>query len=255
MSKLVLRHSGLYNGSVTRRAEILIVEDDRKTAELLRLYLEREGYATRVAHDGRRGLALARSTHPAAIILDLMLPEMDGLDVCHALRETGSDPGVPILMLTARSTEDDLIFGLEVGADDYLTKPFSPRELVARVRALVRRGANGDPAPEVIDAGDLRIDLLAHEARRGDAVLPLTPVEFRLLATLAAEPGRAFSRQELLDRVFGLTYDGQPRTVDVHVLRLRKKLEHDPADPELIETVYGYGYRLRGAPEEADDAP
>ncbi len=240
---------------MNQRGDILIIEDDRKTADLLRLYLERDGYTTRVAHDGPRGLALAQTTHPAAIVLDLMLPEMDGLDVCHALRASGDDPGVPILMLTARSTEDDLIFGLEVGADDYLTKPFSPRELVARVRALVRRGGNGDAPPDLITVDDLRIDLLAHEVRHGDAVLPLTPAEFRLLATLAAEPGRAFSRQTLLDRVFGLTYDGLPRTIDVHVLRLRKKLRHDPDGPELIETVYGYGYRLRGAPEEASDAP
>lgn len=224
--------------------EILIIEDDRKTADLIRLYLEREGHSVRLAHDGRDGLALAEGTSPAAIILDLMLPGLDGLDICHALRAAQEDPGVPILMLTARSTEDDLILGLEVGADDYLTKPFSPRELVARLHALLRRSRNGEEEPEIVEIGDLAVDFLAHEVRLNGAPVSLTPVEYRLLSTLISDPGRAFSRQELLDRVFGFTYDGQPRTLDVHILRLRKKLETDPTDPRYVLTVYGHGYKF-----------
>lgn len=223
--------------------EILIIEDDRKTAELLRLYLERDGFAARVAHDGREGLRLARETRPSAIVLDLMLPGMGGLDICHALRETADGPGVPILMLTARSTEDDMVLGFDVGADDYLTKPFSPRELVVRVRALVRRAGNGRE-PRTLRAGDLLLDMPAHEARLGENALPLTPVEFRLLAILMRQPGRAFTRQELLDRLFGLTYDGQPRTIDVHIMRLRRKVETDPRRPRLIQTVTGRGYKF-----------
>ncbi|MEZ4518947.1 MAG: response regulator transcription factor [Chloroflexota bacterium] len=233
--------------------EILIIEDDRKTAELVRLYLERAGFAVQVAHDGLEGLTLAQAAAPDAIVLDLMLPGMDGLDICHNLRETTTGPGVPILMLTARSTEDDLILGLEVGADDYLTKPFSPRELVARVRALVRRNTAGDE--NLAKVGDLVLDLDAHEVRLAGELIDVTPVEFRLLATLVREPGRAFSRQELLDRVFGLTYDGLPRTIDVHVLRLRRKLEPDPQTPLYLQTVYGHGYRLNGelAPRPIDE--
>jgi len=224
--------------------EILIIEDDRKTADLIRLYLEREGHSVRMAHDGNRGLALAENSSPVAIILDLMLPGLDGLDICHALRAAQEDPGVPILMLTARSTEDDLILGLEVGADDYLTKPFSPRELIGRLQALLRRSGNGQEEPENIDIGGLAVNFLAHEVRlRGERV-SLTPAEFRLLATLVKSPGRAFSRQELLDRVFGFTYDGQPRTIDVHILKLRKKLEADPTDPRYVLTVYGHGYKF-----------
>jgi DNA-binding response OmpR family regulator len=233
--------------------EILIIEDDRKTADLIRLYLEREGHSVRLAHDGNRGLALAERTSPAAIILDLMLPGLDGLDICHALRAAQEDPGVPILMLTARSTEDDLILGLEVGADDYLTKPFSPRELVARLHALLRRSGNGEEEPQIVEFSGLAVDFLAHEVRlRGERV-SLTPAEYRLLATLVKSPGRAFSRQELLDRVFGFTYDGQPRTVDVHILKLRKKLEADPTDPRYVLTVYGHGYKFSGQPSAVSD--
>jgi DNA-binding response OmpR family regulator len=226
------------------KSEILIIEDDRKTADLIRLYLKREGYSVRLAHDGTRGLALAEQASPAAIVLDLMLPGMDGLDICHALRAAQEGAGVPILMLTARSTEDDLILGLETGADDYLTKPFSPRELVARLTALLRRSGGEHGNPDVIEAGDLTIDFFARQLRLRGEPVRLTPAQFRLLGVLIERPGRAFSRQELLDRVFGFTYDGQPRTIDVHILKLRKKIEEDPSNPRYIQTVYGFGYKF-----------
>ena len=222
--------------------KILIVDDDRKTAELIRMYLEREGYAALLAHDGRQALELARQRSPDLIVLDLMLPLVEGLDVCRILR---AESRVPIIMLTARTTEDDKLLGLDLGADDYITKPFSPRELVARVRAVLRRGGpaqRGEPA--AARCGELVVDFVSRSVRLRGAPVHLTPKEFKLLELLARHPGRAFSRLELLEQVFGYDYDGLERTVDVHLMNLRKKIERDPAQPSYVLTVYGHGYKF-----------
>ena len=222
--------------------KILIVDDDRKTADLIRLYLERDGFQALIAHDGRLALDLARQKRPDLIVLDLMLPTVDGLDVCRILR---AESRVPIIMLTARTTEDDKLLGLDLGADDYITKPFSPREVVARVRAVLRRaGEDPDKGSTAARFGDLLIDFVSHAARLGAAPLHLTPKEFKLLETLVKQPGRAFSRLELLERVFGFDYEGLERTIDVHIMNLRKKIERDPAQPIYILTVYGVGYKF-----------
>ena len=229
------------------RRKILVVDDDPKTAELLRLYLDREGYQALVAHDGRQALDLARQRRPDLIVLDLMLPMVDGLDVCRILR---AESRVPIIMLTAKTTEDDKLLGLDLGADDYVTKPFSPREVVARVRAVLRRVDATDQAPRAARFGELAVDFASHSARLGGVPLHLTPKEFKLLETLVRQPGRAFSRLELLEQVFGFDYEGLERTVDVHIMNLRKKIESDPAQPIYILTVYGVGYKFA---EERDD--
>lgn len=221
---------------------ILVVDDDKKTVDLIRLYLEREQHQVLVAYDGREALEIARQRSPCLIILDWMLPRVDGLDICRILR---AESAVPIIMLTARSTEEDKLLGLDLGADDYVTKPFSPRELVARVRVVLRRSAPKDEAVPPLCIGELAVDFAAHEVRRGGELLRLTPKEFKLLETLAREPGRAFSRGELVDRVFGLGYEGFERTVDVHLMNLRKKIEVDPNHPLYLLTVYGVGYKFR----------
>ena len=224
------------------KSKILIVDDDYKIVDLVRLYLERDGYRVFVAYDGLKGLELARQKRPDLIVLDLLLPEMDGLDVCRILQ---TESKVPIIMLTARTTEDDKLVGLELGADDYVTKPFSPRELVARVRAVLRRvGKEAPKGPAEMRFADMVIDRRRHEMRVRGAVVDLTPTEFRLLEVLAAEPGRAFTRLELLDRVFGYDFEGFERTVDVHVKNLRKKIEPDPKRPAYVKTVYGVGYKF-----------
>jgi len=222
--------------------KILVVDDDRKTVDLLRLYLEKDGYQVLAAHDGRQALDLTRQRRPDLIVLDLMLPSVDGLDVCRILR---AESATPIIMLTARTTEDDKLLGLDLGADDYITKPFSPREVVARVRVVLRRvGAEREPAPATIRFRQLTVDFVGHVARLRGEPLRLTPKEFKLLETLIKQPGRAWSRLDLLEQVFGFDYEGLERTVDVHVMNLRRKMEHDPARPEYIQTVYGVGYKF-----------
>jgi DNA-binding response OmpR family regulator len=226
---------------------ILVVDDDRKTVDLVRLYLERAGYAVEVGYDGRQALELARTRQPELVILDLMLPHVDGLDVCHVLRrEVGR---VPIIMLSARSTEADKLDGLETGADDYVTKPFSPAELVARVKAVLRR-VDGGGRPGELRFGQLTIDSVRHEARLAGQDVHLTPREFRILHTLAREPERAFSRAELVERAFGYEYEGLDRTVDAHVANLRKKIEPNPGRPIYVLTVPGVGYKLAHAATE-----
>jgi DNA-binding response OmpR family regulator len=210
--------------------------------DLIRLYLEREQHQVLVAYDGREALELARQRAPNLIILDWMLPTVDGLDICRILRVESQ---VPIIMLTARSTEEDTLLGLDLGADDYVTKPFSPRELVARVRVVLRRSSQEEELAPPLQIGDLCIDFAAHEVRRADEPVRLTPKEFKLLETLACEPGRAFSRSELVNRVFGLEYEGFERTIDVHLMNLRKKIEADPNHPLYLLTVYGVGYKFR----------
>ena len=222
---------------------ILVIDDDIKTVELIRLYLEREKYRVLAAYDGEQALALARQKEPGLIILDWMLPKIDGLDVCRILR---AESNVPIIMLTAKATEEDTLQGLDLGADDYVTKPFSPRELVARVRVVLRRAhPQEDQPPEELRIGQLLIDFRSHEVWRGGELIDLTPREFKLLETLAREPGRAFSRLELVRRVFGLDYEGFERTVDVHMMNLRKKIELHPNEPAYLQTVYGVGYKFR----------
>ncbi|HET8842665.1 MAG TPA: response regulator transcription factor [Ktedonobacteraceae bacterium] len=224
------------------KRKILVVDDDRKTVDLIRLYLEREQHQVLVAYDGREALELARQRAPSLIILDWMLPKVDGLDICRILRVESQ---VPIIMLTARSTEEDKLLGLDLGADDYVTKPFSPRELVARVRVVLRRSFQEEELAPPLQVGDLYIDFAAHEVRHADEPVRLTPKEFKLLETLAREPGRAFSRSELVNRVFGLEYEGFERTIDVHLMNLRKKIEADPNHPLYLLTVYGVGYKFR----------
>ena len=221
---------------------ILVVDDDRKTVDLIRLYLEKDGYRVLTAYDGRQALDLSRRREPGLIILDLMLPRVDGLDVCRILR---SESKVPIIMLTAKTTEEDKLIGLDLGADDYVTKPFSPREMVARVRAVLRRvHTEEDEGPGELIFGDMVVDFVRHEARIDGESIHLTPKEFRLLETMAKQPGRVFSRLELLEHAFGFDYGGFERTVDVHVMNLRKKIEPDPAQPTYVHTVYGLGYKF-----------
>ncbi len=221
---------------------VLVVDDDLKTVELVKLYLNRDGYRVLTASDGLAALQLAREGHPDLIVLDLMLPGMDGLEVCRTLRQESE---VPIIMLTARTTDEDKLAGLGLGADDYVTKPFSPRELAARVRAVLRR-LPGERLPDVLKHGDLIIDFLKHEATLDSRPLDLTSVEFKLLGTLAREPGRVFSRAQLVEKVLGYDFEGFDRTIDVHILNLRRKLEPDAGHPKYIKTVYGAGYKFAG---------
>mgnify|MGYP001218847300 FL=1 len=223
---------------------ILVVDDDQTTIDIIRLRLERDGNRVIEARDGEAALAAAASAQPDLIVLDLMMPRLDGLDVCHILRRD-MNSNVPIIMVTARASEDDTLAGLECGADDYLTKPFSPRELSARVSAVLRRTKPAGPTrPGVIRHGDLVVDLPRVAVTLRGAPLALTPTEFSLLSTLIAEPERAFTRQQLLDQLFGYLYDGAERTIDVHITNLRKKIEPLPAQPIYILTVYGVGYRF-----------
>ncbi|OQA46986.1 MAG: Alkaline phosphatase synthesis transcriptional regulatory protein PhoP [Chloroflexi bacterium ADurb.Bin325] len=221
---------------------ILVVDDDKKIVDLVTLYLKRDGYTVLAASDGYEALDLARRKLPDLIVLDLMLPELSGSDVCRLLR---AESDVPIIMLTARAGDEDKLRGLDLGADDYMTKPFNPRELVARVRAVLRRAAPGEPASEDVSFGDLVVSFVRHEVTVGGQPVNLTPTEFRLLEALIREPGRAFSRSELLDRVFGYDYEGVERTVDVHIMNLRRKIERTPGR-RSIATVPGLGYRFEG---------
>ncbi len=224
---------------------VLVVDDDAKTVELVKLYLNRDGYKVEVAYDGVEALRLAREVRPDLIVLDLMLPGFDGLQVCRTLRQ---ESDVPIIMLTARTTEEDKLKGLGLGADDYVTKPFSPRELAARVRAVLRRlpDESLERGPQEAKVGDLTVHFLRHEVLYKGRLLELTPVEFKLLGVLVREPGRTFSRGQLIEKVLGYDFDGFDRTIDVHILNLRRKLELDPSHPQLIKTVYGAGYKLAG---------
>ncbi len=227
--------------------KILIVEDEPAIARTVRAYLEREGYQVLTARTGQEGLEAHRRESPDLVILDWMLPGLSGLDVLRAIRAAAD---TPVIMLTARTDEPDRVIGLKIGADDYITKPFSPRELVARVEAVLRRLPRREPAPvpegEVLRYGDLAIDLGAHQvALRGETV-PLTPTEFQILACLAAHPRRVFTRAQLLEWVQGYAYEGYERTVDTHVKNLRRKIEEDPARPRYIKTIFGVGYRFDG---------
>jgi len=222
--------------------KVLVVDDDAKTVELVRLYLDRDGYQVLTAYDGVEALRLARESYPDLIVLDLMLPDIDGLEVCRTLRR---ESDVPIIMLTARTTDQDKLTGLDIGADDYVTKPFSPKELAARVRAVLRR-LPGERGPEEIKSGELSMNFTQHEAWFAGKPLNLTSVEFKLLGVLAKEPGRVFSRASLIEEALGCDFEGFDRTIDVHILNLRRKLEPDPSHPRYIKTVYGVGYKFVG---------
>ena len=234
---------------------ILIVEDEPRIAELARDYLAHAGFAVRLAADGQAGLDAALRDRPDLVVLDLGLPGLDGLDVTRRLRGDPATAAVPIVMLTARDDELDKLLGLELGADDYLTKPFSPRELVARVRAVLRRvdrsaaaGAAGGPAAgaadEIVRAADLVLDVPRMRVSRAGTTVELTPSEFELLLVLARQPGRIFTRSQLLDALHGVAFESYERAIDSHIKNLRRKLEPDPRQPRYVLTVYGVGYRL-----------
>ena len=222
-------------------AKILVVDDEAKIVKLVRAYLEQAGYSVVVAEDGQTALIQSRREKPDLVILDLGLPGIDGLDVARTLRREGD---TPIIMLTARVDDTDRIIGLELGADDYVSKPFNPRELVARVRAVLRRTAGSAPPVEILRGGDLVLDVSAHLVTLAGQPLDLTPTEFDLLQVFMQNPGRAFTRLELLDRVQGDAYEGYERTIDAHVKNLRAKLGDDPRHPRYVQTVYGVGYKF-----------
>ena len=224
-------------------ARVLVAEDDPKQAELIKRYLEREGHHVIVVHDGRAAIDECRRRLPDLAVLDVMMPKVDGLDACRVLR---ADSAIPIILLTARSTEDDILLGLDLGADDYVTKPFSPRELVARVRTVLRRTRPDASAirSSMIRVGDLDLDPLRHLVCLRNTPIECTPAEFKILNRLIEEPGRAFTRQRLLEEAFGFDHYALDRTIDVHIMNLRKKIEDDPSEPKYLLTVYGVGYKL-----------
>jgi DNA-binding response OmpR family regulator len=226
--------------TISPMPRILVVDDEPKIVRLVRDYLEHAGFGVIVARDGREALMRARSEAPDLVILDLGLPGLDGLDVTRRLRQ---DSGVPLIMLTARDTETDRVLGLELGADDYLTKPFSPRELVARGRAVLRRN-RPEAADAILRVGELELDLPRLRASVDHRVITLTATEFQLLVTLARQPGRVFTRAQLLDAIHGEALEAYERAIDAHVKNIRRKLEPDPRHPRYLQTVYGVGYRM-----------
>jgi two-component system, OmpR family, alkaline phosphatase synthesis response regulator PhoP len=236
---------------------ILIVDDEPRIAALARDYLEHAGFAVVVASDGPGALTAVRQHHPDLLVLDLGLPGLDGLDVTRRLRTDAETADLPIVMLTARDDEIDKLLGLELGADDYLTKPFSPRELVARVRAVLRRSERGEAAAagDHIRAGDLVLDIPRMRTEVAGRPVDLTPTEFTLLATLARRPGRIYTRSALLDALHGVAFESYERAIDSHIKNLRRKLEPDPRRPRYVLTVYGVGYRLADDPRTEGDSP
>ncbi len=225
--------------------KILVLDDEPKIVQLARDYLERAGFTVLSAGDGKTALAAARAEKPDLVILDLGLPEMDGLDVARALRR---ESNVPIIMLTARGEETDKLVGLELGADDYITKPFSPKEMVARVRAVLRRFESANAGAETIRVADLTLDIPRMRVTLGNRTVEVTPTEFQLLATLAREPGRIFTRAQLLDAVRGIAFDSYERAIDAHIKNIRRKIEPDPRAPRYILMVYGVGYKFADEP-------
>ena len=230
------------------RRRILVVDDDRNIVQLVRLYLEKDGYQVALAYDGQEALDVVRSFKPDLVVLDILLPNIDGLEVCKRIRW---DSDVPIIMLTARSTETDKLFGLDLGADDYVTKPFSPRELLARIRAVLRRAPGADElgGPEELVVGPVAVYPKRRQVVVSERPVKLTPTEFNLLKVMAMAPGQVFTRAQLIEKAFGYDFEGFERNVDVHITSLRRKLENDIGKGKLIKTVYGLGYKLE--PEEA----
>lgn len=232
--------------NTAKKDSILIVEDEKKISEIVRAYLEKEGYNARVAETGEEALKLLKNSFNL-IILDLKLPDMQGEDICSIIRENSD---IPIIMLTAKSGEEDRIKGLGIGADDYVVKPFSPRELVARVKALLRRTGRTKKKILSYNKGALKIDTVNYEVYRGNKQVTLTATEFRILRSLSENPGRVFSRDQIVNIVQGYDFEGYDRTIDAHVKNLRHKVETDSKEPEFIKTVYGIGYKFIGTPDE-----
>ena len=222
---------------------VLIVDDDIKLVELLKTYFEKDGFDVLVAHDGKRALTMIQEAKPDIVVLDIMLPILDGWEVCRRVRR---DSDIPIIMLTAREEETDRLVGLEIGADDYVTKPFSPREVVARVKVILRRVYKGVVKPELLKMGKVVMDIERHEVKRNGQLLDLTPTEFKILELLASSPGRVFSRLQIVEQVQGYAFDGYERTIDAHVKNLRRKVEENPKEARYIQTVYGVGYKVVG---------
>jgi two-component system response regulator MtrA len=220
------------------KGRVLVVDDDTALAEMLSIVLRNEGFDSVICSDGDSAFAAFRDSKPDLVLLDLMLPGRDGIDVCRQIR---NESGVPIVMLTAKSDTVDVVLGLESGADDYIVKPFKPKELVARIRARLRR--TDEPAPETLEIGDLTIDVAGHAVKRDGHSIPLTPLEFDLLVALARKPWQVFTREVLLEQVWGYRHAADTRLVNVHVQRLRSKIEHDPEHPEIVVTVRGVGYK------------
>ena len=221
--------------------KILVVDDEPKIIQLTQDYLENAGFSVISAGDGERALAVIQIEKPDLVVLDLGLPGMDGLDVCRSIRKTSS---IPIIMLTARDEETDKLVGLELGADDYITKPFSPKELVARIRSVLRRSELAQEEREVIRVGDVTLDLPRMQVTVGDKEIELTATEFQLLQALASQPGRIFTRSQLLNAVHGVAIESYERAIDAHIKNIRRKLEPVPHEPRYIQTVYGVGYRF-----------
>ncbi|MBI5034376.1 MAG: response regulator transcription factor [Chloroflexi bacterium] len=228
---------------------ILVVDDDKQIVRLVQAYLEKAGYIILTAFDGDEAMRIIRRERPALIVLDLMLPKKDGYEITKWLRADSSLAATPILMLTARIEDTDKILGLELGADDYLTKPFNPREVVARVRAILRRTSSAPSTPHILQIRGLQLDVDRHAVTIDGRAIETTPTEFAVLRTLMENPMRAFTRGELIEKALGYTYEGLERTLDSHIKNLRKKIEQDPSTPEYIETVFGVGYRINDAPE------
>lgn len=225
--------------------KILLVEDEKTLAKALKFSLEKEGFTVEVAYDGEEGLQALTRAAPDLIILDLMLPKIDGYEFCRRLRRSSD---VPIIMLTARNEDIDKILGLELGADDYMTKPFNTRELLARIKAILRRAGQAElGARKTIRMGNLQVDLIRHRVTMEDREIPLTSREYALISFLASNPGRVYSREQLLEQVWGYDFCGDARTVDVHIRHLREKLEEQPAEPRYILTVWGAGYKFKEA--------
>jgi len=229
-----------------QRESLLIVEDEKKISDIVRAYLEKEGYRVVLAYTGEQALRHIKETFDL-IILDLMLPDIPGEELCRIIREKSD---VPVIMLTAKSDEEDRIKGLGIGADDYVVKPFSPRELVARVKAHLRRSGKSRKKALSYNRGMLKIDVQSHEVFRGNRQVVLTPTEFKILLSLADNPGRVFSRDQLVNIVQGYDFEGYDRTIDAHVKNLRHKIERDSREPEFIKTIYGIGYKFTGIPDE-----
>jgi two-component system response regulator MtrA len=219
-------------------ARVLVVDDDLALAEMLGIVLRKEGYEVATCGDGGRAMPMFREFRPDLVLLDVMLPSQDGIEVCRALRQ---ESGVPVVMLTARTDTKDVVLGLEAGADDYVVKPFKPQELLARIRARLRRADTGDDTR--LQVGDVLIDVAGHEVTRDGEQIPLTPLEFDLLVALASKPSQVFDRESLLEQVWGYRHAGDTRLVNVHVQRLRSKIEQDPENPQIVVTVRGVGYK------------
>jgi len=231
---------------------LLVVDDDKEIVRVVRAYLERAGYAVLTAHNGETALHVIRSERPDLVVLDLMLPDRDGWDVTRIVRQDESLALTPIIMLTARAEDHDKIMGLELGADDYIPKPFNPHEVVARVRAVLRRTGQHPIQSTVLQHGGLLLDVNRREVQVDGRLVDLTPTEFNILRALMDNPGHAFTRLELIEQGLGYTYEGMERTLDSHIKNLRKKIEPDPADPVYVRTVFGVGYRISGLDSKED---